>query len=380
MVKQHFSLIIIGTGLAGYMTAKEWRRLVPDQPLLMITQDDGAFYSKPQLSNALMQNKSAADLMMSSVEKMREQLSAEIITHTSVDSIDAKNKQIFINETVFSYDQLVLACGAHANLLRLATEIPAPAMLSINSLTDYAHFREWLNNKKHITIIGSGLVGCEFADELSRTGYQVDLVSADAYPLARWVPQAIGKALQQRLQQNGVQWHFHRRPTQITAHANQFKIEIMNGEAIKTDGILTAIGITPNIALAQAAHLACNRGIVVDHYLQTSAPGIFALGDCVELNGQVQPYVAPILQGSRALAATLAGKPTPVTYPPMPIVLKTPSYPLVILPPLNPVGEWTCDLAQNRALFHDEAQKLQGFVLANEAIRDKLNLLKQLNN
>jgi rubredoxin-NAD+ reductase len=122
--------------------------------------------------------------------------------------------------------------------------------------------------------------------------------------------------------------------------------------------------------LAQAAGIKTGRGIVVDRLLQTSVPNIYAMGDCAEVEGFVLPYVQPLLQQARALAATLAGKPTPVSYPAMPVTVKTPALPLTVAPPApNQPGQWHTEMeaACMVARFKDEQGNMQGFVLCGQA-------------
>ena len=98
--------------------------------------------------------------------------------------------------------------------------------------------------------------------------------------------------------------------------------------------------LRPRTSLAHEAGLAVNRGIVTNRLLATSAPNVHALGDCAEVDGHTLPYVMPIMQQARALAATLAGTPTPVLYPAMPVIVKTPACPTVVCPPPL-VGKFT---------------------------------------
>ena len=99
------------------------------------------------------------------------------------------------------------------------------------------------------------------------------------------------------------------------------------------------MGLRPQLEIARAAGLATNRGIVTDGDLATSAPHIYALGDCAEVQGLVQPYVAPIMHQARALASTLCGERINVVYPAMPIIVKTPACPVTVCT-VAPGGEW----------------------------------------
>jgi rubredoxin-NAD+ reductase len=145
--------------------------------------------------------------------------------------------------------------------------------------------------------------------------------------------------------------------------------------------VLSAVGLRPRIALAQAAGLATNRGIVVGRHLATSDADIFALGDCAEVAGLVLPFVMPIMHSARALAATLAGKPTPVAYPAMPVLVKTPACPTIVSPPpAGADGEWivTADADGVKSLFQDASGKMLGFALNGKATAERAALAPQL--
>ena len=153
-----------------------------------------------------------------------------------------------------------------------------------------------------------------------------------------------------------------------------------NGEEIETDLIISAIGLAPRVELASKAGLKYQKGISVDRSLQTSDPDVYALGDCAEIDGMVLLYVLPLMNSARALAKTLSGTPTEVTFGPMPVVVKSPACPTVIATPADTNGEWHVegegqDLS---CLFKDAEGQLKGFVLTGAKVVDKLALSKQL--
>lgn len=130
--------------------------------------------------------------------------------------------------------------------------------------------------------------------------------------------------------------------------------------------MLSAVGLRPNLGLAQSAGIDVGRGIRVDAQLQCSQPGIYALGDCIEIDGQLLPYLAPINQGIQALSKTLLGQSTAVSYPLMPVTVKTPAAPLCLLPPAaGTAGQWRCTATEDglSAGYYDAEGRLHGFVL-----------------
>jgi rubredoxin-NAD+ reductase len=145
--------------------------------------------------------------------------------------------------------------------------------------------------------------------------------------------------------------------------------------------VVSAIGLRPRVDLAAAAGLQVNRGIMVDRHLKTSHANIYALGDCAEVDGLNLLYVMPLMSCARALAQTLSGNPTAVTYGPMPITVKTPVCPLVVSPPPRGAeGIWTVEGqgADIKVLCRDAAGKLLGYALTGAAVMEKLALNKEL--
>jgi len=374
-------IVIIGTGLAGYTLARELRRSGYAGAVTLLTADDGAFYSKPMLSNALAQGKTAEALVMSTVSQMAETLRATIHPHRRLAAIHPTEKHLVVDGETIAYGKLVLAWGADPIRLPLAGE-RAAKVLSVNDRQDYARFRAALAPAQRVAILGGGLIGCEFANDLRTAGKEVTVIDLAPWPLGRLLPEALGKTVAAGLAAAGVRWHLGRTVAEVGGGADgAFRLRLDDGATVDGDVVLSAVGLAPRTRLAATAGLQVGRGIVTDNFLATSDPSIFALGDCAEVGGQVRPFVLPITHGAKALARTLAGTPTPVAYPPMPVVVKTPAIPLVVCPPApGSAGNWQVDVVTDglRALFRDPQGRLTGFALAGKATAEKQALAAQL--
>lgn len=373
-------IIIIGSGLAGYMLAKEFRKLDADTPLIIITHSDGNFYTKPMLSNALSKQQTATTLVMNSKAEMEAQLKATVYSSVSVEQIDTANKTVQFDGQTLAYRDCVLAVGADKIQPPLEGDAVSQ-MMSVNHLEEYADFRAWLADKKHIGMLGCGLVGCEFANDLLNTDYHVSVMAPDPYPLMKFVPEAVGQALQRALQAQGLTWHLGHFAKRIDQQDQQFVVSLDDREKVLVDGVMSATGLRPHLQLAKAAGLTVNQGIVVNRHLQTSAEHVYALGDCAEVDGLVMQYVAPLLQCARALAKNLCGEQQAVMYPVMPIVIKTPTCPIAAYPPADDqAGEWQVEADGDnvKALFYDNQQQLHGFALSGDCAKQRSVLAKQI--
>ena len=373
-------VVIVGTGLAGYNLAREFRKLDSDTPLLLITADDGRSYSKPMLSTGFAKNKDADGLSMAEPGAMADQLNAEIRTHTRISGIDPGHKQLWIGEEAVPYRDLILAWGAE--VIRVPVEGDADdGIFSINDLEDYARFRTAAAGKQRILLLGAGLIGCEFANDLSLGGYQVELVAPCEQVMPGLLHPAAAAAVQAGLEGLGARFHLGPVLASLNHKGDALEAHLSDGTLIECDLVLSAVGLRPRIELAAAAGLSVNRGVVVDRQLRTSHANIYALGDCAEVDGINLLYVMPLMTSARALAQTLSGTPTAVSYGPMPVTVKTPVCPLVVSPPPRGLqGEWSVEGsgADIKALCHDSSGALLGYALTGTAVQDKLALNKLL--
>ena len=375
------ALVILGTGLAAYTLAREFRKLDSTSSLLLVTRDGGGFYSKPSLSNALASNKTPAQLQTRTTEQMASELNAEIRAHSEVSGINPATRQITLADgTPLVYERLVIACGADP--IRLSFEGDgADAVQSVNDLDDYSRFYAGLENAKSVAVIGAGLIGCEFANDLASREIKASVVDPSAWPLSRLLPEAAGRQFTTGLQGKEIEFYFGTSVKSIWKAASSYRLDLADGRQIMADQILSAIGLRPRIALAQAAGIACQRGIVTNQLLETSISGIYAMGDCAEIAGLHLPFILPIMHQARALAKTLTGTPTPLTYPAMPVVVKTPACPTVVCPPAaGAEGAWQSEPIEGglQAFFKSPAGELQGFALLGSATTQSQALAAQL--
>jgi rubredoxin-NAD+ reductase len=373
-------VVIIGTGLAGYNLAREFRKLDSETPLLLITADDGRSYSKPMLSTGFGKNKEADGLTMAEPGAMADQLKAEIRTHTRISGIDPGHKRLWIGEEAVYYRDLVLAWGAET--VRVPVEGNAPeAIFPINDLEDYARFRAAAAGKKRVLILGAGLIGCEFANDLILGGYEVELVAPCEQVMPTLLHPAAAAAVQAGLEGLGARFHLGPVLTRLLRNGEGLEAHLSDGQVIACDVVVSAIGLRPRVDLAAAAGLQTGRGVSVDRQLKTSHEHIYALGDCAEVDGLNLLYVMPLMSSARALAQTLAGTPTAVKYGPMPITVKTPICPLVVSPPPRGTeGVWSVEGqgADIKVLCRDAEGNLLGYALTGAAVMEKLALNKSL--
>ncbi|WP_312947438.1 NAD(P)/FAD-dependent oxidoreductase [Stutzerimonas kunmingensis] len=373
-------VVIIGTGLAGYNLAREFRKLDTQTPLLLITADDGRSYSKPLLSTGFAANKNAESLGMATAGAMAEQLNAEIRIHTRVTRLDPANRRVWIGNEPVSYRDLVLAWGAQTIQVPVAGDA-ADAVFPINDLHDYGRFRAAVAGKRRVLILGAGLIGCEFANDLLLGGHEVDLVAPSEQVMPGLLPLQAAQAVRRGLEGIGARFHLGATLQRLERSDDGLQAQLSDGNRLACDLVVSAVGLRPRTELAAEAGLEVKRGIVVDRLLQTSAAHVYSLGDCAEVEGLNLLYVMPLMAGARALAKTLFGNPTFVSYGPMPVTVKTPACPVVVsLPALDSVGSWTVEAEGNdvKALYLGASGQLLGYALTGAAVQERLGLNKQL--
>jgi rubredoxin-NAD+ reductase len=373
-------IVIIGSGLAGYGLAREIRKRDGDTPITLITADGGQVYAKPNLSTALAQGRQPEQLASETADQAAARLQATVLTQTRVATIDRAARRVVTERGAIPYGRLVLALGADPIPHGLAGDA-TDRVYSVNDLDDYARFRAALAGKQRVAILGGGLIGCEFANDLAASGHRVEVVHLGAWPLERLVPEPVGRTLADGLAGHGVVWHFGRRAATVERAGEGVALVLDDGSRIEADLVLSAIGLRPRTLLAKEAGLTVNRGIVVDRQLRTADPDIYAMGDCAEVEGLVLPFVQPLLAQAKTLAAVLAGEQPSIAYPAMPVVVKTPASPLVVAPPpMGADGAWQVERTDKGVIarYHAGKDELLGFALGGGETAQRMQYAQRL--
>jgi rubredoxin---NAD+ reductase len=377
------SIVVVGSGLAGFGVLRELRRLSPDARLTMVTLEDGHFYSKPALSTAFAKGRTPETLVTSSAEKMIAQLKLNARIGREAESIDRKGKALCTTGGPIPYDKLVLAMGATPFRPEIAGDA-AHRAISVNQLDHYDRFRAELPEGGCVLIMGSGLVGTEFANDLVTNGYKPVVVDMLPLPLGQLVPPVVGEKVRDRLAAAGVEWHLGRRVIAINyaQPGPGYVATLEDGTKIAADLVLSAVGLRPNVALAQAAGLDVGLGIKVNQFGQTSDPHIFAIGDCAEYQHGLSAYVTPIMAAARGIAASALGTPTEIRFPPLSVQVKTTLFPINLLSPSrSTTGEWRVledDGDDGKQIFVDTNNVVRGYVLTQDKCEQRMEMDKMV--
>jgi rubredoxin-NAD+ reductase len=371
-------IVVLGTGLAGYGVARELRKHDKSTPVVLVSRDDGASYYKPDLSEALTKGNTPEALVKKPAAAMAEELDVEVRPHSEVEGIDPAARVITVCGAELAYRDLVLANGARPIDVPLDGD-GAAGVHHVNNLEDYRVFRRDLADGSRVAIIGAGLIGCEFANDLVNAGMTVSNIDPVDWPLQRFLPESAGRALETALATLGVEWHLGTTAVSIQRQGDASELTLSDGAQVSADIVLSAVGLRPDTRLAAAAGLRTNQGVTVDRQLRTSDPHIYALGDVAEVEGHVLPFVMPLMNAARALGRTLAGETTPVRYPVMPVIVKTPACPAVVYPPRSSDGRWEVsgEPPSLEARYLDGQGRLNGFALTGDAVGKRGEYLRE---
>jgi rubredoxin-NAD+ reductase len=229
------------------------------------------------------------------------------------------------------YTALILALGAQP---ALPAALPAHLCWRINDLESWVRLKQHLiQSPKRVVLIGAGMVGCELADDFITAGHQVTLLDVQNAPLATVLPEQASTRLRMALERAGVTFVGGVQVTSVVQNAGGLKVVTTQcGLSFECDEIVAATGLVTDTRLPAGANLMFERGIVVDPAtLQTSAKDVYALGDCVSINGMPCRFIEPISKQAHAIASALNGHAdAPYCHNPPVIRLKTHSLPVVM--------------------------------------------------
>lgn len=314
-------VVVIGGGVAGWSVVESIRQMDTGVSITLISACSGDLYHKPELSIALSRGKSRESLIQETGVSKAKRLGVRLISRTFVVSIEAQSRRLRTTRGEIPYRYLVMAQGARA---RVPSSVPARLAWRINHLDAWSALQYHLveGSSKSIAVLGTGMIGCEVAEDLVKVGHQVVLISRDSLPLSGLLPAQAGQRFHDRLQAAGIAF---RGPVEVTAveplSNNQNRVFLSSGRPIDVDHLIVAAGLETDPRLAKTAGLDFDQGILVDSdTLRTSDEFIFALGDCISFNGQPCRFIEPIKHQAKVIAHQIIGKNKPVYQHSMPVI------------------------------------------------------------
>jgi apoptosis-inducing factor 3 len=269
------SVVIVGAGAAGNAAAEMLRREGYDGPVTLIGADEFLPYDRPNLSKDYLAGTAPEEwIPLRSADFYREQ-KIETFTNTSVSAIDTQRKRVTLSDgRSLAYGALLLATGAEP--VRL--EIPGddlPHVCYLRTLSDSRRIIEKAKNAKRAVVIGASFVGLEVAASLRERKLEVGVVGKGSLPLEKVLGRGLGQLIRETHEEHGVKFHLGRTPAVIQDR----HVQLDDGTVLDCDLVVVGIGVRPNTSLAEAAGIATEDGILVNEFLETNVPGIFAAGD-----------------------------------------------------------------------------------------------------
>ena len=267
------SIVIIGAGAAGNAAAEMLRRDEYRGKLTMIGRDPSVPYDRPNLSKDYLAGNAPEEWIPLRPEEFYSQHDIELIRDVEVSEIDTAERAVRLtNGETRNFEKLLIATGSDPVRLP-GTDLPN--VYYLRTLADSRAIIAAADKAKSAVVIGASFIGLEVAASLRTRGLTVDVVAPEKLPLERVLGPQLGAFIQKRHEEEGVRFHLGRTSKSI----DQSGVTLDDGSVINGDIVVIGVGVRPLTAIAEKAGLAIDKGVVVNEYLETSSPGIFAAGD-----------------------------------------------------------------------------------------------------
>ncbi|MFC3550509.1 nitrite reductase large subunit NirB [Lysobacter cavernae] len=301
-------LVVIGNGMAGIRTLEELLKLVPGMyDITVFGAEPHPNYNRILLSPVLAGEQAFDDIVLNPLPWYAEH---GITLHLGkeVTRIDRVHRRVIAADgTQAQYDRLLLATGS----LPIILPVPGKELKGVIGYRDIHDTQTMIDTaqvKQHAVVIGGGLLGLEAANGLKLRGMDVTVVHLAGWLLERQLDPTAGQLLEKSLVERGLTFRLNTSTTEIVGneHGEVAAVRFSDGEEVAADLVVMAAGIRPNIALAQASGIHCNRGVVVNDTLQTFDPRVYAVGECASHRGIAYGLVAPLFEQAKVCANHLA--------------------------------------------------------------------------
>jgi nitrite reductase (NADH) large subunit len=301
------ALVVIGNGMAGMRTVEELHKLAPDMyDITVFGAEPHGNYNRILLSPVLAGEKSIDDIMLHTRQWY---VDHGITLHAGdpVVHIDRRKRVVrAASGREVRYDRLLLATGSKPFIIPVPGH-DLPGVIAFRDIQDVETMLEAARNHRHAVVIGGGLLGLEAANGLLRQGMDVTVVHVSDALMKQQLDKPAAQLLQKALEVKGLRFMLSAQTEAIVGPDRVTAVRFKDGSEIPADLVVMTAGVRPNIELAKASGLHCERAVVVDDTLQTYDPRVYAVGECVQHRSATFGLVAPIWEQARVCGAHLAG-------------------------------------------------------------------------
>src|SRR5438128_2111686 len=303
-------LVVVGNGMAGVACVEQILRHSPKFQITIFGDETHVNYNRILLSSVLAGEKSIHDIVLNGLD-WYEKNGIDLRLGVRLVDVDPVAKTITGNDgSVTVFDKLLLATGSNP-LIPSIEDVEKDVVFVFRNLDDTRALLERARPGLKAVVIGGGLLGLEAARGLQVQGCDVTVVHLTETLMERQLDPVGGGYLAAKMNRLGVTVLLGLSTTKVLGNGRVQGVEFKGGGSIAADLVVIAAGIRPNVGLGQRAGLEIKRGIVVNDYMETSHPDIFAVGECVQHNGVCYGLVAPLLEQGKVLAATITGNKGP---------------------------------------------------------------------
>ncbi|HWL11764.1 MAG TPA: nitrite reductase large subunit NirB [Ureibacillus sp.] len=300
-------LVVIGNGMAGVRCVEEiLNKSAEAFDITIFGKEIHPNYNRILLSKVLQGSTTIESIMLNDWDWYQEN-GITFYKNEMVTDINTDEKWVRSSERLVNYDELIIATGSNPFIL----PIPGVEKVGVTAFRTIDDCEKIIDASKHYKkamVIGGGLLGLEAARGLLDLGMEVTVVHLAETLMERQLDQTAAKMLQKELEKQGMHFLLSKSSAEITGETRVDGIRFTDGSWCETDLVVMAVGVRPNIQVAANTAIEVNRAIVVDDYMRTNIPNVYAVGECLEHRGIVYGLVAPLYEQGKVLASYLCGE------------------------------------------------------------------------